>query len=109
MGGSGKCTRCASSFTLVPADDQRVPELAAIAAAPVDSDVKPVKEAPKPVLMAEWDAEEIAAHAELMAQFDAEPTPVSEPTGISAVKESQAGAPSARPVRPEAERWLQAG
>lgn len=42
LGASGKCPRCAGSYTLVPADDQAAPELVAAAAAdPSSSDVEP--------------------------------------------------------------------
>jgi DNA-directed RNA polymerase subunit RPC12/RpoP len=64
LGASGKCARCASSFTLVPADDQRVPEMAA-----ARSDLEPTAE----VSVSAGNAEQDAAHAELMAQFDAAP------------------------------------
>jgi hypothetical protein len=101
VGASGKCARCASSFTLVPADDQRLPELAAAAAASRPY-LEPAVEASVPAAVAEQDA---PAHAELMAQFDVPPieADISEPTESDAVTETTdaAAAPGVR-VRPEA-------
>ena len=42
LGESGECPSCASFFTLSPAEDQGVPELAAVAADPGDSELAPV-------------------------------------------------------------------
>jgi hypothetical protein len=102
LGESGKCTRCANSFTLVPADDQRIPEMAAVAEAVSSAAAKP-KAVPVSAVLAGRGAEEVAAHAELMAQFDAPPTDDgrAEPAEDAVTAQQVVGASTGRHACPE--------
>lgn len=63
-GASGKCVRCQNSFTLVPADDQRVPELVGAPTDPSSSDLEPQTEQAAGSSLPEVDYEADLAAAE---------------------------------------------
>ncbi|MBI3823605.1 MAG: hypothetical protein HY289_13125 [Planctomycetes bacterium] len=67
LGASGRCTRCANTFTMAPADDQRAPASAKAA----DADVEPVPEAAVSAAIAE------AVEAVPVEEADFAPQPVS--------------------------------
>ncbi len=104
LGGSGKCARCASAFTLVPAEDQRVPEMAGAPADASSSDLEPSPAASTSAAIAE--ADDAAEQAAFMMQFDAAPIEEAarEPTENDAIAEPDVDAPAAPTssrVRPE--------